>query len=60
MYPLSMEDWIRMHIKPSSNSFIIWKALVLAFPSIRNWLCWKVENGRNIRLGPNPWVVYDV
>jgi len=48
-----------MLIKPTSNASIIWKALVLAFPIVRNQLCWKAGNWRSIRLSIDPWVGCD-
>jgi hypothetical protein len=56
---LSVEDWIRMPIEPTSKASIIWKALVLAFPIVGNRLCWKAGNWRSIKLSIDPWVGCD-
>ena len=51
----SIQDWISKGEKSFKNGSIGWKALVLAFPQVGNWLAWLVENGREVRVGEDPW-----
>ena len=30
--------------------------MVLAFPQVGNWLAWLVGNGREVRVGEDPWL----
>jgi hypothetical protein len=27
-----------------------------SYPMIGNWLCWKIGNGKNVRVGEDPWI----
>ena len=51
----SIQDWIRKRDKSFKNGSIGWKALVLAFPQVVNWLAWLIGNGREVRVGEDPW-----
>ena len=37
---------------------ICWKATLWPFDLIGNGLVWKVGNGPEVRIGPDPWVGY--
>ena len=50
-----MIDWFRSTNKTFKNGLVGWKALVLAFPLIGNWLAWEIGNGRSVRIGEDPW-----
>eukprot|EP00253_Pinus_taeda_P008879 PITA_08879 len=54
--PIPMEEWIRSQNKKAKNSSAIWKATVEAFSVIEQGLAWKVGDGRQIRIGRDPWV----
>jgi hypothetical protein len=51
-----MEVWIRNPVKNWHNASIIWKAIILAFPSIGYCLAWKARSGRGVRIGYDPWL----
>ena len=51
----SIQDWIRKREKSFKNEPIGWKALVLAFPQVGNWLAWLVGNGKEVRVGEYMW-----
>lgn len=38
----------------------MWKALVLAFPLLRNWMVWKIGNGKSTSLGVDPQIDVDL
>ena len=42
----SIQEWIRKLDKSFRNGSICWKALVLAFPQVGNWIAWSVGNGK--------------
>ena len=52
----SLEEQIRLPSKDTHNVSICWKAIVLAFPLLGNWLVWKVGNGERVRVVSNPLV----
>eukprot|EP00253_Pinus_taeda_P034625 PITA_34625 len=54
--PMPVEDWIRNQDKRSKHSSVIWKATVEAFYVIEKGLAWKVGDGKNVRIGRDPWV----
>eukprot|EP00253_Pinus_taeda_P009579 PITA_09579 len=54
--PIPLEDWIRSQDKKSKQSSVIWKATVEAFTVIDQGLAWKVGDGKNVRIGRDPWV----
>lgn len=54
--PVPLEDWIRSQNKKIKNISAIWKATVEAFSLIELGLAWKVGDGRQIRIGRDPWV----
>eukprot|EP00253_Pinus_taeda_P010347 PITA_10347 len=54
--PMPLEDWIRSQDKRSKHSSVIWKATVEAFFVIEKGLAWKVGDGKNVRIGRDPWV----
>jgi hypothetical protein len=43
--PLPIKEWVRSPNKNLTNASTMWKALVLSFPFIVQWLAWKVGNG---------------
>lgn len=49
-------DWIKSSRKSSQNGLICWKSLVEAFPLIGKHLAWNIGNGKQVRLGEDPWV----
>eukprot|EP00253_Pinus_taeda_P004333 PITA_04333 len=54
--PTPLEDWIRSQEKKSKQCSVIWKATVEAFTVIEQGLAWKVGDGKNVRIGRDPWV----
>lgn len=54
--PIPLEDWIRSQDKKTKQSSVIWKATVEAFTVIERGLAWKVGDGKNVRIGRDPWV----
>eukprot|EP00253_Pinus_taeda_P036198 PITA_36198 len=48
--------WRLITDKKTKHSSIIWKATVEAFFEIEKGLAWKVGDGRNVRIGRDPWV----
>eukprot|EP00253_Pinus_taeda_P034952 PITA_34952 len=54
--PTPLEDWIRSQEKKSKQSSVIWKATLEAFSVIEQGLAWKVGDGKNVRIGRDPWV----
>eukprot|EP00253_Pinus_taeda_P008342 PITA_08342 len=53
---VSLEDWIRSQEKIKMNVSVIRKATVEAFSVIEQGLAWKIGDGRQIRIGRDPWV----
>lgn len=51
----SIVEWIRQPHKSSKGS-IISRALVSSFPLVGPWVVWQVGNGKEIRLGEDPWL----
>eukprot|EP00253_Pinus_taeda_P034852 PITA_34852 len=54
--PIPMDEWIWNQNKKAKNSSAIWKATVEAFSVIEQGLAWKVGDGRQIRIGRDPWI----
>eukprot|EP00253_Pinus_taeda_P017324 PITA_17324 len=54
--PTPLEDWIRSQEKKSKQSSVIWKATIEGFSVIEQGPAWKVGDGRNVKIGRDPWV----
>lgn len=54
--PTPLDEWIRSQDKQVKNTSVIWKATVVAFTVIEQGLAWKVGDGKQIRIGRDPWV----
>eukprot|EP00253_Pinus_taeda_P030057 PITA_30057 len=54
--PVPLEDWIRNPFKNKQNVSVIWKATVESFKVIEQGLAWKIGNGRNLKIGKDPWI----
>eukprot|EP00253_Pinus_taeda_P029580 PITA_29580 len=52
---LPLDEWIRSQDKKTKHSSIIWKATVEAFIVIEKGIAWKVGDGKNVRIGRDPW-----
>lgn len=56
IFPSSVDDWVRFPNKKKANVSIIWKEVISSFSMVEIGLAWKVGNGRNMRVGIDPWV----
>jgi len=54
--PAPLEDWIRNPIKNKKNVSVIWRVTVESFKVIEQGLAWKIGNGRNLKIGKDPWI----
>eukprot|EP00253_Pinus_taeda_P029650 PITA_29650 len=54
--PVPLEDWIRNPVKSKQHASVIWKATVDSFKVIEQGLAWKIGNGRNLKIGKDPWI----
>lgn len=54
--PTPLEDWIRNPVKNKKNALALWKETVESFKVIEQGLAWKIGNGRNLKIGLDPWV----
>lgn len=52
--PETVDGWIRYPVKSLNNVSIIWKAVILAFPLVGNWLVWCVGRGTKVQVGLDP------
>lgn len=48
--------FIRNPVKSVNNVSIIWKVVVVAFPSVGNWFVWSDGRGTKVKLGVDPWI----
>lgn len=53
--PRSIIEWIREFDKRKLGVSVIWKVVLQPFDLIVQGLAWKVGNGRNVRIGLDPW-----
>jgi hypothetical protein len=51
-----MIEWLRNPRKQRSQGSTGWNAMMDAYQLIGDWLCWKIGNGRKIRIGEDPWI----
>lgn len=56
LFPDSLDDWLINPVKSMQNIYIIWKAVVVAFPLVGNWLIWRVGRGTKMKVGLDPWI----
>ena len=50
-----LTDWIRNRDKTFKNGSIGWKTMILAYALVENWIAWKIGDGRQVRVGEDPW-----
>jgi hypothetical protein len=43
-------------IEKVDESLQFWKDLVQEFPLVGEWVAWKIDNERSVRLGEYPWL----
>ena len=51
----SVEDWIRNPRKSYAGGSVIWKDVVQSFGVIESKLAWNAGDGRQFRIGEDPW-----
>jgi len=56
---IPLEDCIRNPTKNKKNVSVVWKAIVESFKVIEQGLAWKIGNGRNMKIGKDPWVGFN-
>eukprot|EP00253_Pinus_taeda_P036521 PITA_36521 len=54
--PKDWGDWIRNLVKSKQHASVIWNAIVDSFKVIEQGLAWKIGNGRNLKIGKDPWI----
>ena len=47
----SIEEWFKKPTKFHTGGSMCWKAFVVAFPLVGNWVAWQAGDGRRIRIG---------
>ena len=51
-----MINWIRKVKNKGSIASNIWIGLIASFPSMGNWLAWKIGNGNQVKLDEDPFI----
>ena len=54
--PLSVVEWFCIRDMQHKNISNSWKAIILAFDLIGDWLEWRVGDGMRIWIGQDPWI----
>ena len=50
----SIKEWFKKLVKTHKGGSTCWKAFVVAFPLVGNWVAWKIGDGNSTKIGQDP------
>jgi hypothetical protein len=53
-------EWFHIPIKSTKICLIVWKVMVESLPLVGTWMMWRIENGKKVGIGKDPWAGADV